>query len=166
MGHFVDHMPSYFHVLLRVTGPLCFPLYTAVKHALGVFWPDGEQGLLAPDMFLPEKVELSLITLLGVMVWLSRESFWKFRWVVKQGATTTLDLLLPIWIKVLALWLSTSGQETLVSDVQHFRLVLRQLSETGVLPRKVPQGLPSMLVSLRQESLDREVVIVCSKHRK
>ena len=74
--------------------------YTAIKHTLGVFWPEGEQGVLAPDIFLPETLELLLET---VLVWLSKESFREFRWVVKQGAKPKLDLLLSTWIEVFAL---------------------------------------------------------------
>ena len=53
-------------------------------------------------------------SLIGVMVWLAREAFWKYRWVVKEGAKVTPELFPSVWIEVLKAWLPRSGGGGLV----------------------------------------------------
>ena len=68
--------------------------YTAVKHVLNVYWPAGTQGVSTADVLLQRNASSAMNSLLGVIVWLAREAFWKYRWVLKEGAKVSLDLLI------------------------------------------------------------------------
>ena len=83
--------------------------YTAIKHMLSVHWSTGTQGVSTVDLFLQKKTSFTMKTLIGVMVWLAREAFWKYRWVVKEGAKVTLELLLSVRVEVLKAWAPRSG---------------------------------------------------------
>ena len=90
---------------------------------------------MAEMLTLPH-VELSLTSVLGLMLWLARKAFWKFMWAVKEWATVSVDLLLLIWIEVLCGWVSEFGGGQLEVGVQQFLLALRGVLDMGVLPSK------------------------------
>ena len=107
--------------------------YTVIPLALGQYWPQGEQGVSVLDIFTLLFVETSLSTILGLMVWLARKSFWKLRWVVKEGASLWLDLLLLVWTSVLSRWVTDFCESE--NGVRQFLLAWCLFLETGVLPR-------------------------------
>ena len=40
----------------------------------------------------------------GLVIWRARESFWKIRWLAKEGASVSVDTFLAVWVEVLAHW--------------------------------------------------------------
>ena len=40
----------------------------------------------------------------GLVIWPARESFWKIRWLAKEGASVSVDTFLAVWVEVLAHW--------------------------------------------------------------
>ena len=64
--------------------------HNVVRHLLGVYWLAGEKGVSVADLFQTPHTELSLMSKVGLMIWLAREAFWRFHWVVKEGATVSL----------------------------------------------------------------------------
>ena len=61
-------------------------LYTAVRCIMSAHLPNGIHGVSVQDLFLPQHRLLSLEYPPRVVLWLARASFWKVRWLAKEGA--------------------------------------------------------------------------------
>ena len=94
------------------------------KHVLSAYWSTGTQGVSTVHLFLQKAAAFSMKTPTGVMVWLAREVFGKYRWPVKEGAKVTLELLLSMWVEVLKGWLPRSGGGNWLSKSKIFLAAL------------------------------------------